>query len=158
MSKNRKYRVPKKMAGVRIPKRFRRTTEDALLWPGAREAMAVAMLLGGAYLVSRYGTRTRRMVESFAGAGSTAGKYGAETFGQALHMLMKLAQQRGPDDTHSEIGGEARFRSADAQGGNRKKRPKQKKKARGAEKNLAKKERRSRQRTGSQADNLASIH
>jgi hypothetical protein len=91
MAKMRKYRLPKQIAGVKVPKTLRSTANDMFASPIARELLAAALVHAAATLVSTQsakGSTTRRLASDLTDAGLQAGKLGSITIGQAVDTLL----------------------------------------------------------------------
>ncbi len=90
MAKN-KYRVPKRIAGVKVPKTLRSTAKDMFANPIARELLAAALVHAAATIVqnqSAKGSTTRQMFSDLGDAGMEAGKLGSVTIGQAVDSML----------------------------------------------------------------------
>jgi hypothetical protein len=90
MAKN-KYRVPKRIAGVKVPKTLRSTAKDMFANPIARDLLAAALVHAAATIVqnqSAKGSTTRQMFSDLGDAGMEAGKVGSMTIGQAVDSML----------------------------------------------------------------------
>jgi hypothetical protein len=90
------YRLPRKIASVRLPSTVRATARDIFANPLARELLAAALVHVAATLVKGQPTKgpaARRFASDLREAGLQAGKFGTTTIGQAVDMFLGYATQ-----------------------------------------------------------------
>lgn len=130
MAKKSKYKVPKRVLGVKVPKSMRKTGSAVLANPMTRAMLAEALVLVGAALVakqSRRGSTARNLVEHPMAAAERIGNAGLNaasslgsaaggasvTLGRAIEGLVNYIRSSGDDDD----SGERRVRKAKKRGG-----------------------------------------
>ena len=98
------YRLPRKIASVKLPSAVRATARDIFDNPLARELLAAALVQVAAMLVkgqSAKGLAARRFASDLREAGLQAEKFGSFTIGQAVDMLLGYATGTQPEKARS---------------------------------------------------------
>jgi hypothetical protein len=98
------YRLPRKIASVKLPSTVRATARDVFANPLARELLAAALVQVAAMLVkgqSVRGSAARRFTSDLKEAGLQAEKFGSFTIGQAVDMLLGYATGTQPEKGRS---------------------------------------------------------
>jgi hypothetical protein len=98
------YRLPRKIASVKLPSTVRTTARDVFANPLARELLAAALVQVAAMLVkgpAARGSAARRFASDLKDAGLQAEKFGSFTIGQAVDMLLGYATGTQPEKARS---------------------------------------------------------